>query len=145
MFDQALPHIQQSVKMNPYSANVNDLGVVYQHKGDIQKAKKYYTQAINLKPALLSPYINLATILVLYDDPKEAIPLIKNQLIKSHSDVSRFWVLLAVAEYKSHNQDAALQATQTAYNLSADPQTAYVYDIISNRKPIESIDNKLLE
>ena len=144
-FEQALTQIQKSVKMNPYYANVNDLGVVYQHMGNREKAKEYYARAIKLNPTLLSPYINYATILVLYDDPKDAVPIIKNQLIKNHPDVSRFWLLLAIAEYKLHDEDSALESAQGAYSLSIDMQTQYVLSFITKKRPINELNVALLE
>lgn len=145
LYDQALIHFQKSVELSPNYANLNNLGVVYQHKGDIQKATYFYFRSLETKPDIASPYLNFAAIQVLYGNPDTAIPIIKNILLKEYPGIWRFWVLLAVADYKLNNSKEALYAAQKAYDLSQNKQTIYVLNLIKDRKPVQEIDNEIID
>ena len=144
-FDAAQYHVEKAIALNPIFANLNDLGVIYQHKGDYAHAKEYYEKAVNASPDTASPYLNLAALLVLHDNPASAVPILKNVLIKHYPKISRFWVLLALAKYKLGDYPSALDAANTAYALSENAQTIYVLNFIQNKLPVENLDIKQLE
>ncbi len=144
-FDEALTHAKQSVYLFKNFANVNDLGVIYQHKGNIVLAKKYYQEAISLHPGTISPFVNLATVYALHDNPSLAIPIIKNTLIREYPSVSRFWVLLAIAQYRIGHTSNALASAQKAYSLSNTLQSQYILEIIEQHVPMGKVDVSQLE
>lgn len=144
-FTEAVLHIKKSVDSNPYYANVNDLGVAYQHLGNIQKAEEFYTQATLMKTYTLSPNINLAEVQALYGNPNSAIKSIREKLLPVYPNTSHILLLLAVAEYRVGNQQTALQAVQKAYSLSMDRQTTYLLNFIQDKQSIRDLDNNLLE
>ena len=144
-FEEAETHAKKSISLNPTFANLNDLGVIYQHEGKFGAAKMYYQKAVDAHPDTVSPVLNLAALLVLHDNPKPAIPLLKNILLKQYPAISRFWVLLAIGEYRMGNKDEAIFAAQKAVSLSNTVQAQYVLDFIQSKEPSEHLDIKRLE
>jgi hypothetical protein len=145
-YDEAEVHVRKAIAMNPIFANLNDLGVIYQHTGDYVHAKEYYKKAINASPDTASPFLNLAALLVLHDsNPAPAIPILKNVLIKEYPTISRFWVLLAIGEYRLGHYDNALAAAQKAVSLSSNLQSQYVLEFIQSRESVEKLNIKQLE
>lgn len=59
--DSAIVFYQKAVQVDPsYAVAYNDLGVVYEAKGLIERAQESYLKAIELDPNYLSAYSNLA-------------------------------------------------------------------------------------
>lgn len=144
-YDDALQHAKQSVRLFPNFANINDIGVIYQHEGDITKAAEYYQKAIDAHPGTISPYVNLAAVDALYGNPALAIPIIQTILIKQYPNVSRFWVLLAIAQYKLGEEESAHVSANKAYVLLPNSQSIYLLNAIQNKLPADTLDIKQLE
>lgn len=71
-FDGAKIHFERSTQLAPnWWTNWNNLGVVYEKKGDLNKAKQYYQKAIDNGDYYLA-YENLAIILIKQKKFKEA-------------------------------------------------------------------------
>ncbi len=59
--DTAIKFYQKSILLEPYYVEAhNDLGIVYEKKGMIDKARNQYKTAINIEPDYASAYMNLA-------------------------------------------------------------------------------------
>lgn len=147
-YDEAIMHTKKSIALNPYYANIGQLATIYKKTGDYRSAKLSFLQAISngqdthLKTQI---YLNYAEFLSLHDNPKKAIDIINQHLLPKYSNISYIWLLLAVANYRIHNQGEALQSIQKAYELSNAPQTVYFYNVVQNNAPIESININYLE
>ncbi|MDD4909832.1 MAG: tetratricopeptide repeat protein [Candidatus Omnitrophica bacterium] len=60
-YDLALSYYQKALELNPkFYLVYNDIGIIYEAKGDVGQAENYYRKAITIKPDYLSPYTNLA-------------------------------------------------------------------------------------
>jgi protein O-mannosyl-transferase len=71
--DEAKIHFERSMELSPYWwTPPNNLGVVYQRQGDLEKAKELYRLAISNGDYFLA-YENLAAILVQEDDPEAVV------------------------------------------------------------------------
>jgi tetratricopeptide (TPR) repeat protein len=71
--DEAKIHFERSMQLSPYWwTPPNNLGVIYQRQGDLEKAKALYRLAISNGDYYLA-YENLAAILVQEDDPEAVV------------------------------------------------------------------------
>ncbi len=60
-WDAAIKNYQKAVAIDPFYATPhNDLGIIYEKLGELEKAERHYLQAISLDPWFLDPYANLA-------------------------------------------------------------------------------------
>ena len=60
--EEALKWYQKAADQN-YNSALNNIGYIYERKGEILKAKKYYEQAIQQNPNNDFPHLNLAYLL----------------------------------------------------------------------------------
>lgn len=59
--DTAIKFFQKAISLNPYSAPVhNDLGIAYEKKAMLERAKVEYKKAISIQPDYAPAYMNLA-------------------------------------------------------------------------------------
>lgn len=53
--------LKKAATLNPYSAKIcNDLGIIYEKKGMLNKAREQYKRALDIKPDYAPAYMNLA-------------------------------------------------------------------------------------
>jgi tetratricopeptide (TPR) repeat protein len=63
-FDEAIPHLVQSIRRNPaYADPYFNLGVAYYRKGDRQEAVRYYRESLRIEPGNTSRRLVLAKVL----------------------------------------------------------------------------------
>ncbi len=63
-FDEAIPHLMQSIRRNPaYADPYFNLGVAYYRKGDRQEAVRYYRESLRIEPGNTSRRLVFAKVL----------------------------------------------------------------------------------
>jgi tetratricopeptide (TPR) repeat protein len=142
-YDKSIFHLRKSIEMFPCEDNLFSLGYMYELKGDVNMAKKYYIDAFHAKKCkqiphthIISTYTRLGRILLIYDSPENAKKYIKAGILDyPKSDV--LWAMLAVSEYKLQHYNEAMEAAQKAKDLSQNYFTQYVFEQILNKKPVE--------
>lgn len=135
-FEEAEVHFEKSANLAPsWWTNWNNLGVVYERKGDFIKAKQYYQKAIDNGNYYLA-YENVAKILFFHEDTKLAKEFTSESL-KSLPNNANLWFILSLAEYKLGNKEEALQAAKNSVLLSPSEQNYYVYSRLSQNLPLE--------
>lgn len=135
-FDEAEIHFKKSTELAPnWWTNWNNLGVIYERKGDYQSAKKYYQKAIDNGKYYLA-YENIAKLLFFYEDINLARDFTQNSL-KILPNNANLWLVLSLSEYKLGNKEKALEAAKNAYFLSPNEKTYYLYSQLSQNLPIE--------
>lgn len=142
-YDKALYYLNKSVILKPNEFNLHNLGVAYERIGNLQKAKEYYYQALHAKeynifyPHLhdLSSYNSYSSLLVFFDNPKEAEQFI-NEGLKDYPEADSLWFFLSLAKYKQNNKQGALEAANKAYSLNKNQENVYLYSRLINNEPI---------
>lgn len=144
-YAEALKHFQKSVNQVPFETNLYNMAYTYQQLGNIQMAKYYYNRSLHgysEKSAYAIPhqhtetvYIQYANLLVYADTPEIAIRFIKTAL-QDYPESSHLWVEFAVAEYKNHDQKAAVEAAAKGVQLAPTDQNNYIYTQMQNKQPI---------
>lgn len=135
----AFTHIQKSVDIHPYEANLYDLGNIYERINNIQKAKEYYTRALNYpnyshtdhKHVVLT-YQRLGQILVTTDTQENSTKFLKMAL-EDYPNDGILWALVAIEEYKLNHQEKALAAAEKAKTFLPNQYTYDVYTQILNK------------
>jgi protein O-mannosyl-transferase len=141
---QAYIHQEKSVRLFPTYSNLTNLGIIYQKIGEYDKAKDTYYNALKYasnSQAIYSAYANLALLFIRQGNSNDAIPVIKNKLLKDFPNNAGLWMLLAIAEYKSNNLENALLAAQKAYAISPSQQSYFIYNQITKKAPAKDFDN----
>ena len=73
-FDNALTYYTKALSLGPDNAVVyNDIGIIYDHLGILQRAEENYLKAIKVDPQYLPPYLNLAYLYRQQGDTQKAI------------------------------------------------------------------------
>lgn len=143
-YDDALPHIQKSIELAPWSGqNWDNLGIIYRHIGYVKQDPEYIKMAIDsfIKAANSDPsYIpaeDLAETLTNFRSPERAI-----KFLNSYSEVvplsGPMWYWMAVAKYNSGDQSGALEAAKQAVLKIPDHEAVnYLYHALLNNQTIE--------
>jgi len=149
-YAKALSHLQKSVSLHADELNLRNLGKLYEVMGNIPEARTHYAMALSVKDEKIyvphkhdiKTYQAYASLLVFYYDSSSAVPLIQDGLT-DYPDLFDLWYLLALAEYKQRDTQAALAAASKAYQLDPNEQDTYVYNQIQNNEPLSiSFDGK---
>jgi len=142
--DDAINYGERSVSIYPTRASLNELGTYYQKEKRYTQAIDVYTKSINIsqtKPytnKLITPYLNVASALLLDKRPIEAKSFIKTKALNDFPDNPDLYVLLSFAESEAGNQQGALEAISQAQNLSPnDEKIAQLYLRLKNNIPIK--------
>ncbi len=132
-YQKAIDTAKTSIHFFPIDLTYYTLGNAYEQKGDIGDAKNAYFAAINAKDYVpwhhyhyVQIYTALARLLVFFDTPSKAKASIKI-FLQDWPNNADLWLLLAIAEDKSNNHEAAFDAAEKAYMLSSNSTTSYVY------------------
>lgn len=142
-YDKAITHYHNAIKTVQCEDLFFNLGLAYENIGDKQNAEKYLYKAIQAKPCKLADkkhnldtYKHLGIILMESHSFNEARKYLINGLIE-YPESSHLWGMLAVSEYKLHNQKEAVAAAQRAKELLPNEANNYIYTQIVNKKLIE--------
>src|SRR5215469_1328879 len=138
-YDLASFHLKRSIEMRPNEYNLHNEGVVYEDMGNLKVAAELYQEALKAKNYNLfiphkheiTTYKSYASMLVFFGNPQVAVTFIQDAL-NDYPDDSDLWFFLALAEYKAHNQQAALEDATKAYQLSPNQQDAFIYSHIQS-------------
>lgn len=85
--DTAITYLQKSIALNPYFAEAhNDLGVVYERKALLNKARHHYRRAVTIQPDYAPGYMNLAMLEESLGNIDEAIFYWKARIAFGRSD-----------------------------------------------------------
>jgi hypothetical protein len=103
--------------------------------GDYQGAKDAYFAALNYGEDSL-PYENLASLALVYGDPKSTIDFIQHTALKNYPEDGLLWTDLAILLYRYENTQLAKSAIEKAKIYSHDPTTNFIAYIINNNKKL---------
>lgn len=153
-YADALAHLEKSVALRPYEYNLYNIGTVYENEGNFPKAELYYSMALNSKTygtSLthkhgLQTYIRYLYVLVFFNqNPPEAISKIQLAL-DDYPDSADLWQIMALAKYKIHDRQGALDAAGKAYRLNPDEKNYFILKHIQDNSLFEiNIDNKAVQ
>jgi tetratricopeptide (TPR) repeat protein len=135
-YDQAKPLIEKSVATYPYFGNLNNLAIIYLHEKQLDKARVYFLKAIDNNGNYMA-YKNYANFLLyMQKDYQEARDFTIKSL-KLYPNSGLLWLVLAQAEYRLDNQEKALTAAQTAYDLTPYDMSLEVLTAIKYKKDFD--------
>src|SRR6266567_8206566 len=121
-YPEALSHYSKSVQLQPSPENLTNIANMYEKQNDKETARKYLFQLLNLANTadIHIPdftFTFAASQLVYYDSPENAKEF-TTQALQFDPQGGYLWANLAVAEYRLHNQQAALAAAEKAKTLT---------------------------
>lgn len=137
-WEEAEIHVRKSTELGPWWwLNWNNLGVIYRHKGEYDKAEEAFRKATANTDTFYMPYENLAELLLNYKSPQAAIDFIVETSKKL--DLSgRLWFLLALGLSQMDESKAALQVAEQARALMPnDLQAKALYEGLVAGKKIQ--------
>lgn len=149
-------HLQKSVNLQPFSANLFHLGNYYEYTGNSEKAKEYYYKALEAAEAhfatiqtrdprerTLDIYTKLTRILLLAGE-FEAAEKTSKKGTQYYPDSDILWKELALSANKLRHHEEALTAIEKAKSLSPGETTDFLYNIIVNKQEIPSVATPMI-
>lgn len=140
-YDEALYYTKDSIALNPVDYNIFNLGSIYESKGDLNNARKYYYRSLNALGTSLSKtnhtidmYLAIAEFSAIRDTSPNLDVIMKG--LKDFPDDPSLWMFLAIAHYRLGNIQKSQSAINKAYNLSQAKNILYVKQQIDKRLPI---------
>lgn len=135
-FAEAEIHVRKSIELDPtFCYSWNNLGSIYIHKKNYQKAREYYQKAVELKDCVIS-YNNLATLMFYHFDPQDAKAYIQ-KVLPELPNSPRLHLMLALSEHKLGNREAAIKAAERSFQLQQSQAAYYVLTNLRNNTPFE--------
>jgi hypothetical protein len=133
--EEAWPHFEKSIELesNWWTA-YNNLGVVYQRKGNFDLAKKFYRRAIENGDYYLA-YENLASVMLTTESLEKTIDFTESALGKLPFNLNLRTVLIVACSRKGENEKAAIEARKL-YQLSPTPQTYQLYQAVLRKEKL---------
>lgn len=136
-YQQAEVHLKKSVELSPtWWGNWNNLGNVYLRTDRLQKAKESYSKAISNNDLFFEAYNNLAYALLLEGKNYEAKAILIRAINRT-GEQPKLFLLLAIAEYRLGNRQAALGYVQYADQSLQTPLSEDIYQRIILNQRIE--------
>ena len=134
--DEAKKHFEKSIVLAPkWWTSYNNLGAVYERKGDLKQAEKLYRQAIKNSDYYLA-YENLGFLLLKTNQIKEAVSFLEKAILKFPQN-SRLKVALSLAYYKENRQEEALMMAKQAFYLEPTIQNKNLIELIISQKRVD--------
>lgn len=129
--DEAATHFRQSINFNAkWEVSLNNLGVIYERKGDLVKASELYLRSIEAGDYHLA-YENMSTILIKQNKINEALQFTQGAVKKYPNNVNLL-SSLAYLFYVTGDKSKASVLAQELFNLNIN--TALMRQIISDSK-----------
>ncbi len=139
-------HGKKSIALFPHEGNLYNQGIIYGRMSNNEKALEYFNKALNTKNYYytgykhnhnhnLITYVTFSWFLARNESYQSAEKIIKEGLVE-YPNEGQLWEILAICEYRLHNQDKVLIAIEKAISLS---QKQEFYAILSKIKNKESI------
>ncbi|NPB04275.1 MAG: tetratricopeptide repeat protein [Thermotogae bacterium] len=134
-YDEALPYLEYSIKINPNNTNAYLLlHAIYNAKGDTKKAKEYLIEAVKRDPNNYHAKLQLA-VLYSYEGNKDEAEKLLKELIKAvESDTTaddkvkfEIYKEFAVLMFELEKYDEAIKYFNKAYNIKKDD-----YEVLAN-------------
>lgn len=133
--EEAKIHFERSIELYPrWWFAYNNLGAVYERKGDLAQARKLYEQTIKISDYYLA-YENLAFLMLKTEDLGETIEFIEGALKKLPLNI-KLRAALVVAYYRHNNYDQALFEAKKLFQLSPTPGNSQLLQTIIRREKI---------
>lgn len=132
-FEKAKKYILHSVSQHPYTANLNNLAIIYASEGNKFKAKETFELAIK-KGVNFSVYENYANFLLYYTEPQDAL-IFSRKAVLVFPKSPHLWLTLAQSAYLTDNKKEALLAAEIAYKLKPDKATQEIFTMIRKNNP----------
>lgn len=134
--EEAKKHFERSIELYPrWWFAYNNLGAVYQQKGDLAQARKLYEQTIKISDYYLA-YENLGFILLKSAEPQETISFLEKAILKFPQN-PRLKAALALAYYREGRQREAERLVREAYFLDPSAQNRSLIEAIISKKKID--------
>lgn len=133
-FEKAKPEIEKSIKEYPYSANLNNLAIIYAAQGNKLMARKSFEDATK-KGQNFSVYENYANFLLYYDKSIDALNF-SEKAVKLFPDSPKLWLVLAQSAYLNGKRDQALKAATKSYQLQPNDAALNIFIKIRDNKPL---------
>ncbi len=111
-WEEALPHFQAAVEIQPYSYSYWQLGAVLDHLGHPAEAVTAYREAIRLNPTLTSAYNNLGAALAALGKTDEAITNYYQAIKLNPKDAEAHFNLGTIFEQQGKNPEAIREYNQ---------------------------------
>lgn len=134
-YEKAKPYVLMSVKEHPFTANINNLAIIYVSEGNISKAKEYFKKAMDIGQTY-SLYENYANFLLYYDSPKSALDFTQKALAV-YPESAKLWLVQAEAEYLSGDRENALKAAARSYQIEPNDKTLDIFTTIKDGKELD--------
>ncbi len=135
-YDSAKPLLQKSVSTYPYFGNLSNLAIIYLHEKQPDKAQEYFLKAIASNGNYMT-YKNYANFLLYVKKDYEETRKFTQESLKLYPKSGLLWLVLSQAEYRLGNQPKALEAAQTAYDLTPFDMSLEVLTAIKNKKDFD--------
>src|SRR5260221_180842 len=133
-FEKAKKYVITSMRKHPYTANINNMAIIFVSEGNISKAKEYFQKAIGTGQTY-SLYENYANFLLYYDSPNSALEFSQKALI-IYPQSPKLLLIFGEAEYIQGDKDKALRAVARSYEILPDGKTLNIFTTMQQRKPL---------
>ena len=135
--DEAKFYFEKSIGLQPkWHFAYNNLGVVYDDKGELQKAEELFKKTLENSDYHLA-HINLCRLYTIkmkdFQKAEESCDLSARKL----PDNLQLWFYLAIAKYQNNKQAEALQLAQALVQRAPSNETKYVLEKISKKEKLE--------
>lgn len=138
LYNEAEIHVQKSVELAPYWwLNWNNLGVIYRHNKNIDKALEAFRQAALNTNSFYLPYQNLSELLLNFKSPAESKQFLDETAKKIGLNDNLFFIQ-ALTFYKLGEIDQAKQAIKKALILNPNNNLySQLRQALENNQPIQ--------
>jgi tetratricopeptide (TPR) repeat protein len=110
-YDEAIKYLQKSIHLDPYyAAPHNDLGIIYEIKGWVEKAEQEYLKALSIDPDYADSIMNLALLYQRHGSIDKAIPYFQKRVMLGPPDNP--WVRRAKALLSRYAPELYNEITQ---------------------------------
>jgi protein O-mannosyl-transferase len=133
-FEKAKPYVIMSIRLHPFSVNLNNLAIIYVSEKNIPEAEKYFQKAIRIGQNL-SVYENYASFLLHYKTPESSLKFCKQALVIFPKSAS-LYTTLSQAEYITGDKTHALIDAAKSFKIKPDEKTALLLINMNNNKKI---------
>lgn len=139
-FTKALPYVKASVQEHPYTANINNLAIIYTSQKNYSKAKEEFQKALQIGQTY-SLYENYANFLLYYDSSKEALDF-SNRALQVYPESAKLWLVYGESLYlQGGDRQTAMQAIAKSYQIQPNEESLRVFTTMrKNQKLILLID-----
>ncbi len=105
---------------NQEAADLNEQGILYSQKGDVEKAKEYFLKSLELEPNNPTTMGNLGLNRYLAYDYEEAIEYLQKSYILSDSTYHQAGVNLGIVYYYSQEFEKGVKISDYVINNASD-------------------------